>query len=72
MKYSDIYESITAQFGTTHTGQKTPAYLLLGKPGGGKSDLARAIGRDLKFDKVVEFNASLRDPVDLLGTPNRP
>jgi hypothetical protein len=70
MKYSDIYESITAQFGTTHTGHKTPAYLLLGKPGGGKSDLARAIGRDLKFDKVVEFNASLRDPVDLLGTPN--
>ncbi|WP_133663514.1 MoxR family ATPase [Paraburkholderia sp. BL10I2N1] len=49
---------------------------ILGKPGGGKTELGRKVGRDFAFadgggfDKVIEFNASLRDPVDLLGTPN--
>jgi hypothetical protein len=71
MKYSDIKESIVAQFTNSKTpSNKMPAFLLLGKPGGGKSDLARDIGRELKYDNVVEFNASLRDPVDLLGTPS--
>jgi len=69
MKYSDIKESIVSQFSSSH-GRKHPAFLLLGAPGGGKSDLARDIGRELKFEKVIEFNASLRDPVDLLGTPS--
>lgn len=66
MKYSDLKTSIVEQFKTTNQ----IGFLLLGQPGGGKSALARDIGRDLGFDKVVEFNASLRDPVDLLGTPS--
>ena len=72
MKFTDIEESITKQFGTMeHTDFKDSVkYLLLGQPGGGKSALARKLGKDLGFDNVVEFNASLRDPVDLLGTPN--
>ena len=65
MQYNQIKQSILAQFGSTND----IAFLLLGKPGGGKSALARDIGAELKFDNVVEFNASLRDPVDLLGTP---
>jgi hypothetical protein len=65
MKFSDIYTSITAQFATTNR----IAPFILGKPGGGKTELARKVGRDLGFDQVIEFNASLRDPVDLLGTP---
>jgi hypothetical protein len=65
MKFSDIHTSITAQFKTTNR----IAPFILGKPGGGKTELARKVGRDLGFDQVIEFNASLRDPVDLLGTP---
>jgi hypothetical protein len=65
MKFSDIYTSITAQFATTNR----IAPFILGKPGGGKTELARKVGRDMQFDQVIEFNASLRDPVDLLGTP---
>jgi len=71
MKYSDIKESIVAQFtNPTTPSNKMPAFLLMGPPGGGKSDLARDIGRELKYDNIIEFNASLRDPVDLLGTPS--
>lgn len=66
MKYSDVKQSIISQFKQTNRVK----FLLLSPPGSGKSSLAREIGRELKFDKVVEFNASLRDPVDLLGTPN--
>ena len=66
MKYSDLKQSIVSQF--KHTSAVN--FLLLSQPGAGKSALARAIGEELKFDNVVEFNASLRDPVDLLGTPN--
>lgn len=66
MKYSDLKHSITEQFKNTNK----IGFLLLGQPGAGKSALARDIGNELKFDNVVEFNASLRDPVDLLGTPN--
>ena len=66
MKFSDLEISIKAQF---ESGHKVP-FMLLGAPGGGKSALARKIGKDMGFDNVVEFNASLRDPVDLLGTPN--
>ena len=65
MKYSDIKDSIVAQFETTN--KVVP--LLEGAPGGGKSALAMDIGKELGFDKVVTFVASLRDPVHLLGTP---
>ena len=43
-----------------------------GAPGGGKSACAREVISELDIDpdRVVEFTASLRDPVDVLGTPN--
>jgi hypothetical protein len=65
MKYSDIQLSIEEQFKTTNS----VVPYIEGKPGGGKSALAKAVGDTLGFDKVVQFFASLRDPVDLLGTP---
>jgi hypothetical protein len=48
------------------------AYLILGRPGGGKSALARDIIASLggNDENTVEFNGSTRDPVDVLGTPN--
>jgi hypothetical protein len=66
MKYSDIKLSIKSQFATTN---KVVPYIE-GAPGGGKSALAKEIGRELGFEQVEMFYASLRDPVDLLGTPN--
>lgn len=68
MKYSDIKLSIKEQF--KNSSQRVPFYIE-GKPGGGKSALAQDIGRDpeLGYDNVFQFYASLRDPVDLLGTP---
>ena len=65
MKYSDIKLSIIEQFKVDNT----VVPYIEGKPGGGKSALAMEIGRELGFDNVVQFFASLRDPVDLLGTP---
>lgn len=65
MKYSDIKLSITEQFKTTNT----VVPFIEGAPGGGKSALAKAIGKELGFERVEMFYASLRDPVDLLGTP---
>lgn len=65
MKFSDIKTSIEAQFRTTNS----VVPYIEGKPGGGKSALAAQIGKDLGFDNVIQFFASLRDPVDLLGTP---
>lgn len=65
MKFSDIKHSIVEQFKVTN---KVVPYIE-GKPGGGKSALAASIGKELGFDNVVQFFASLRDPVDLLGTP---
>mgnify|MGYP003348315056 CR=1 FL=1 len=66
MKFSDIKLSIVEQFKTTNS----VVPYIEGKPGGGKSDLAKQVGKELGFDNVVQFFASLRDPVDLLGTPN--
>jgi MoxR-like ATPase len=66
MRYADIKQSITRQFQTTN---KVVPYIE-GAPGGGKSALAKEIGRELGFDRVEMFFASLRDPVDLLGTPS--
>ena len=47
------------------------AYLVLGKPGGGKSALAVDVVKSLggNADNTVVFTPSLRDPVDVLGTP---
>jgi len=66
MRYANLKQSIISQFSTTN--QVIP--YIEGAPGGGKSALAKDIGRELKFDKVKLFYASMRDPVDLLGTPN--
>jgi hypothetical protein len=65
MKFQDIKLSIVEQFKTTNA----VVPYIEGKPGGGKSALASDIGKQLGFDNVVQFFASLRDPVDLLGTP---
>lgn len=68
MRYSQLKTVITAQFSSTNR----VSYLMLGKPGGGKSALCRDVVRSLggTEDNTVEFNASTRDPVDVLGTPN--
>ena len=70
MKYSDIKTSVLAQFNEPDGHHVVP--FILGAPGGGKSACARDIIRSLEIpeDNVVEFVASLRDPVDVLGTPN--
>lgn len=65
MKPSDIKLSIAEQFKTTN--EVVP--YIEGAPGGGKSGIAKQIGEELGFDRIVPFFASLRDPVDLLGTP---
>lgn len=68
MKYQDIKLSITEQFKSTRGNAIVP--FILGAPGGGKSACSRDIVRSLGIDNVVEFTASLRDPVDVLGVPN--
>lgn len=75
MKFSHLYTCITAQFAVTNK----VAVLLKGPPGGGKSALAFQLGAEglpkkpggpnVPFDNVIVFNASLRDPVDMMGTP---
>jgi hypothetical protein len=68
MKYSDIKLSITTQWNRPNGVEVVP--YIEGAPGGGKSALAKEIGKELGFDHVELFFASLRDPVDLLGTPH--
>lgn len=65
MKFTDIQKSIEAQFAVTNS----VVPYIEGKPGGGKSALAQSVAKSLGFDKTIQFFASLRDPVDLLGTP---
>lgn len=65
MKFSDIKLSIVEQFKV----DSSVVPYIEGKPGGGKSAIAAEVGRELGFDNVVQFFASLRDPVDLMGTP---
>jgi hypothetical protein len=67
MKYSDIKRSALANF---QRGNKLVPYIE-GKPGGGKSSLAREIVLELgiKPERITEFNPSLRDPVDIMGVP---
>ena len=67
MKYQDIKTSILAQFQAEQGNKVVP--FILGAPGGGKSACARDVVRSLGLDNVVEFTASLRDPVDVLGVP---
>lgn len=68
MRYSNIKKSIVEQFKAPQGNKIVP--FILGAPGGGKSACAREIMAELGLDHVVEFTASLRDPVDVLGTPN--
>lgn len=65
MKYSDIKLSIVEQFKV----DSSVVPYIEGKPGGGKSAIAKEIGASLGYDNVIQFFASLREPVDLLGTP---
>lgn len=68
MRYSNIKKSVVEQFKAPNGHKIVP--FILGAPGGGKSACARDIMSELGLDHVVEFTASLRDPVDVLGTPN--
>lgn len=70
MRYSNIKTSITEQFKVPGGNAIVP--FILGAPGGGKSAVAREViaSLNIETDKVIEFTASLRDPVDVLGTPN--
>lgn len=74
MKYTDIKSSILSQF-SVEGGYKVVPYIT-GCPGGGKSACVRDIARELQAkrhipdERVIEFNPSLRDPVDILGVPN--
>ena len=68
MRYSNIKKSVVEQFKAPNGNKIVP--FILGAPGGGKSACARDIMSELGLDHVVEFTASLRDPVDVLGTPN--
>lgn len=67
MKYSDIKHSVLANF---RRGNLLVPFIE-GKPGGGKSSLARDIVRAMGInpERVTEFNPSLRDPVDIMGIP---
>ena len=74
MKYSDIKSSILAQFAAEGGNKVVP--LIVGKPGGGKSSVAREIAHELAqahgipTERIIEFNPSLREPSDILGLPD--
>ena len=67
MRYSDILQSCLANFAK---GNKLVPNIE-GRPGGGKSTLAREIISQLGIrpERITEFNPSLRDPVDIMGVP---
>ena len=73
MKYNDIKTSVLAQFAMPNGHKVVP--FITGKPGGGKSSVAREIAKELQAihnipdSRVVEFNPSLREPTDILGLP---
>lgn len=68
MRYSDMRLSVKEQFKLTNK----VAIFMKGPPGCAKTALAKEIGADpeLRFDRVVFFYASMREPTDLLGTPD--
>ena len=68
MKYQNIKSSVLEQFKVEGGNAVVP--FIIGRPGGGKSACARDVVRTLGFENVVEFTASLRDPVDVLGVPD--
>ena len=70
MRYSHIKTSVLEQFKAPQGNKVVP--FILGAPGGGKSACAREVIRELGIpqERVIEFTASLRDPVDVLGVPN--
>jgi hypothetical protein len=68
MRYSNIKTSVLSQFQVDGGNAVVP--FILGAPGGGKSACARDIVQSLGIENVVEFTASLRDPVDVLGVPD--
>lgn len=70
MRFSHIKTSILEQFNAPNGHKIVP--FILGAPGGGKSACAREVvaSLDIPSSRVIEFTASLRDPVDVLGTPN--
>ena len=73
MKFNELRKVIGEIFNAD--GGHVAVPFIVGAPGGGKSACARAIAMDLqdKFgipdSRVVEFNPSLRDPVDIMGLP---
>ena len=68
MKYQNIKTSVLSQFQVEGGNAVVP--FIIGRPGGGKSACARDVVKTLGFENVVEFTASLRDPVDVLGVPD--
>ena len=72
MRYSQIKQSIISQYSQNRADANKTVFFILGKPGGGKSACSRDSLRSLNFTEAntVEFVASLRDPVDVLGTPD--
>jgi hypothetical protein len=70
MRFSHIKTSVLEQFKAPRGNAVVP--FILGAPGGGKSACAREIVAELGIpqERVIEFTASLRDPVDVLGVPN--
>ena len=70
MRYSNIKTSVLSQFQVDGGNAVVP--FILGAPGGGKSACARDVinALDIPEANVVEFTASLRDPVDVLGVPD--
>ncbi len=67
MRFSHIKTSVLEQFKAPNGNKIVP--FILGAPGGGKSAAAREIMQELGLETVIEFTASLRDPVDVLGMP---
>lgn len=68
MRYQNIKKSVIEQFRAERGNMVVP--FILGAPGGGKSACARDIVQSLGIENVVEFTASLRDPVDVMGVPD--
>src|SRR5579859_5538932 len=72
MRYSDVKETVIAQLKAPN-GNSVIHYIE-GAPGGGKSACAMDIAKELgfngeKYPLPFQFFASLRDSVDIAGTP---
>lgn len=73
MNFGNLKASVLAQFEAPNGHLVVP--FIVGQPGGGKSACAREIAEELKRthnipdERVIEFNPSLRDSVDVLGIP---